>query len=304
MGRNWYVRKLEFASANSVPFPTRLAMARRQVAEERKLTMTQVREIPETITIPSLSDSASAEVGASKRSTPQSEVRTVRSITSELPEDLRPKAKVVFDAVQSNWKVYVSKDNALRQTRSDLAGALVEARKLLEEAGKKRLFHRFLEAKGIPRSTAYDLIKDFERAAGAPEVLKIVAEQEGVDLTAQRHAVQLQQVIDSNDMLSKEQALDVVSSWKKKKPAGTAIDSGASDLSEYEKQVCAVFTALKKTVGRISEETRLAVVMEALQYYFHYCTGREEPISIEPAAAEDDWVLQSEVARKSAAVAA
>ena len=125
-----------------------------------------------------------------------------------------------------------------------------------------------------------------------------------MDLTAQRHAVQLQQVIDSNDMLSEEQALDVVSGWKKKKPAGTAIDSGASDLSEYEKQVCAVFTALKKTVGRISEETRLAVVMEALQYYFHYCAGREEPISIEPAAAEDDWVLQSEATTKTAAIAA
>ena len=218
----------------------------------------------------------------------QSEVRTVRSITSELPEDLRPKAKEAFDALQSNWKVYVSKENALRQTRSDLAAALVEARKLMEETGKKRLFHRFLEAKGIPRSTAYDLIKDFERAAGAPEVLKIVAEQEGVDLTAQRHAVQLQQVIDSNNTLSEEQALDVVSSWKKKKPVGTAIDSGASDLSEYEKQVCAVFTALKKVAGRISEETRSAVVMEALQYYFHYCAGSEDLISIEPAAAEED----------------
>ena len=146
----------------------------------------------------------------------QSEVRTVRSITSELPEDLRSKAKEVFDAVQSNWKVYVSKDNAFRQSRSDLAAALINARQLLEEAGKKRLFHRFLEAKGIPRSTAYDLIKDYERAEGALEILKIAAELEGLDLTAQRHAVRLQQVIDRDEPLSKEEALDVVSSWKKK----------------------------------------------------------------------------------------
>jgi hypothetical protein len=110
------------------------------------------------------------------------------------PEDLRSKAKEVFDAVQSNWKVYVSKDNAFRQSRSDLAAALINARQLLDEAGKKRLFHCFLEAKGIPRSTAYDLIKDYERAEGAPEILKIAAELEGLDLTAQRHAVQLQQV--------------------------------------------------------------------------------------------------------------
>src|SRR5580700_2280047 len=146
----------------------------------------------------------------------QSEVRTVRSITSELPEDLRSKAKEVFDAVQSNWKVYVSKDNAFRQSRSDLAAALINASQLLEEAGKKRLFHRFLEAKGIPRSTAYDLIKDYERAEGALEILKIAAELEGLDLTAQRHAVRLQQVIDRDEPLSKEEALDVVSSWKKK----------------------------------------------------------------------------------------
>ena len=39
---------------------------------------------------------------------------------------------------------------------------------------------------------------------------------EGVHLTAQRHAVELQQVIDSNEPLSEEQALDVVSGWKKK----------------------------------------------------------------------------------------
>jgi hypothetical protein len=96
--------------------------------------------------------------------------------------------------VQSNWKSYLSKDNALRQSRSDLAAALINARKLLEEAGKKKFFHRFLEAKGIPRSTAYDLIKDYERAARAPEALKKAAEIEGVDLTAQRHAVELQQV--------------------------------------------------------------------------------------------------------------
>jgi hypothetical protein len=51
--------------------------------------------------------------------------------------------------VQSNWKAYLNKDNTLRQSRSDLATALIEARKLLDEAGKKRLFHHFLEAKGI-----------------------------------------------------------------------------------------------------------------------------------------------------------
>jgi hypothetical protein len=100
----------------------------------------------------------------------------------------------VFGAVQSNWKSFLSKGNALRQSRSGLAAALVSARKLLEEAGKKKLFHSFLKAKGIPKSTAYDLIKDYERAASAPEVLKKAAEIEGVDLTAQRHAVELQQV--------------------------------------------------------------------------------------------------------------
>src|SRR5580692_6762022 len=73
------------------------------------------------------------------KSRSQSEVRTVRSITDKLPEDLRSKAKEVFDAVQSNWKSFLSKDNALRQSRSDLAAALVNARKLLEEAGKKKL---------------------------------------------------------------------------------------------------------------------------------------------------------------------
>ena len=206
--------------------------------------------------------------------------------------------------MQSSWKVYVSKDNALRQSRADLAAALIETRKLLKDAGKKRLFHHFLAAKGIPKSTAYDLIKDYERAATAPEVLKKAAEVEGVDLTAQRHAVELQQVIDSDEPLSEEQALDVVSGWKKKKSAGSVGDSGASDLSEYDKQVCAIFTALKKSASRVADETRDAVVMEALQYYFHYCAGKEEPISIEPAAAEDDWVLQSEVTTNISAIAA
>jgi hypothetical protein len=258
----------------------------------------------ETTTIASLSDSLSADAAASKKSGSQSEVRTVRSITSELPEDLRSKAKKVFDAVQSSWKGYVSKDNAFRQSRSDLAAALINARQLLEEAGKKRLFHRFLEAKGIPRSTAYDLIKGYGRAADAPEVLKIAAEREGVDLTAQRHAVQLQQVIDSEETLSEDQALDVVSCWKKKKPAGTASDSCASDLSDYHKQVCSTFGSIKRAAGRIPEESRPAVLMEALQFYFHYCAGIAEPISIEPAAAEDDWVLQSEGTTKTAAIAA
>ena len=248
--------------------------------------------------------SQEAETTGTKKSSSQSEVRTVRSITSELPEDLRSKAKEVFEAVQSNWKVYVSKDNAFRQSRSDLAAALINARQLLEEAGKKRLFHRFLEAKGIPRSTAYDLIKDYERAVCAPEVLKIAAELEGVDLTAQRHAVQLQQVIDRDEPLSKEEALDVVSSWKKKKPAGTASDHCASGLSDYDKQVCSTFASIKRAAGRIPEESRPAVLMEALQFYFHYCAGREELITIEPAAAEDDWVLQPEVSRTATAVAA
>jgi hypothetical protein len=125
-----------------------------------------------------------------------------------------------------------------------------------------------------------------------------------LDLTVQRHTVQLQQVIDSNEPLSEEQARDVVSSWKKKKPVGGATDIGASDLSQYETQVCGIFSALKKAVGKVPEGIRSAAMMEALRYYFHYCAGREEPISIEPAAAEDDWVLQSEVARKRAAIAA
>jgi hypothetical protein len=149
-----------------------------------------------------------------------SEVRTVRSITDNLPEDLRAKAKEVFEVVQSNWKSYLNKDTAFRQSRSDLAAALVEARKLLDEAGKKQLFHRFLEARGIPRSTAYDLIKDYERAAAAPEVLKKAAEQEGLDLTAKRHADQLQQVIECDEPMSEQKAVELVSGWKKEtKPA-------------------------------------------------------------------------------------
>ncbi len=92
--------------------------------------------------------------------------------------------------------------------------------------------------------------------------------------------------------------------WKKKKPSGGVIDSGSWDLSEYETQVCAVFTALKKAASRIPEETREAVVMEALRYYFHYSAGREDLISIDPAAAGDDCVLRPEVARKSTAIAA
>jgi hypothetical protein len=248
--------------------------------------------------------SQTAETTGTRKRSSQSEVRTVRSITSELPEDLRSKAKEVFDAVQSNWKAYLNKDNAFRQSRSDLAAALIEARGLLEEAGKKRLFYHFLAAKRIPKSTAYDLIKDYERAANAPEVLKKAAEMEGVDLTAQRHAVELQQVIDSNELLSAQQALDVVSGWKKKKPAGSVGDGSASDLSDYEKQVCSTFASIKKAAGRIPEESRQTVLMEALQYYFHYCAGKEDPISIEPAAAEDDWVLQSEATTKTAALAA
>jgi hypothetical protein len=66
-----------------------------------------------------------------------------------------------------------------------LGAALINDRQLLEESGKKLLFHRFLEAKGIPRSTGYELIKDCERALGAPEILKIAAER-GVDLTARK----------------------------------------------------------------------------------------------------------------------
>ena len=93
--------------------------------------MTNVQDTIATTTIRSLSDGASTETAASKKGSPQSEVRTVRFITSELPEDLRSKAKEVFEAVQFNWKVYVSKDNAFRQSRSDLAAALINARQLL-----------------------------------------------------------------------------------------------------------------------------------------------------------------------------
>jgi hypothetical protein len=110
--------------------------------------------------------------------------------------------------------------------------------------------------------------------------------------------------IDSNELLSEEQALGVVSGWKMKKPAGSASESGASDLSEYEKRVCAVFTALKRAADRVPEEARSAVLMEALEYYFHYCSGAGEPITIEPATAEDDWVLQSKVERPTISIAA
>src|SRR5579863_1792212 len=120
-----------------------------------------------------------------------------------------------------NWKAYLSKDAAFRQSRSELAAALIDARKLLEEAGKKRLFHRFLEAKKIPKSTAYDLINDYERASAAPEALKKAAEEHGVDLTARRHAEELQQLIDNDETLSKEQAAELACGWKKKKPAGS-----------------------------------------------------------------------------------
>jgi len=54
-----------------------------------------------------------------------------------------------------------------------------------------------------------------------PEVLRKASEIKGVDLTAQRHADELQQVIDSNEPRPEEQALDVVSGWKKKRPAGS-----------------------------------------------------------------------------------
>jgi hypothetical protein len=110
--------------------------------------------------------------------------------------------------------------------------------------------------------------------------------------------------IDSNELLSEEQALDVVSGWKRKKPAESASESGASDLSQYEKQVCSIFTAVKRAAGRVPEEARSAVLMEALQYYFHYCSGAGEPITIEPAAAEDDWVLQPNANLHTSSIAA
>ena len=121
-----------------------------------------------------------------KKSTQQSELRTVRAITNKLPRTSERKPKRSSMPCSQNWKAYLSKDAAFRQSRSELAAALIDARKLLEEAGKKRLFHRFLEAKKIPKSTAYDFINDYERASAAPEALKEAAEEQGVDLTTRR----------------------------------------------------------------------------------------------------------------------
>jgi hypothetical protein len=82
---------------------------------------------------------------------------------------------------------------------------------------------------------------------------------------------------------------------EKRNQAGSVSAKSASDLTHREKQVRAIFASLKKASDRVPEASRAEVVVEALQYYFHYCKGATELITIEPAAAEDDWVLQSKV---------
>jgi hypothetical protein len=84
LGRNWDVTSTcgSWSSPQPTQFPfTTRQKARRQAAEERKLTMTHPEETFETTTIASPADCSLADAAASKKSTSQSEVRTVRAIT-------------------------------------------------------------------------------------------------------------------------------------------------------------------------------------------------------------------------------
>lgn len=99
----------------------------------------------------------------------------------------RTKLQKLCEKLREQWDDSEAKTTALRQSRDQLAGTLYEIRTLLVKDG---LFSKLLDAYGIPRQTAYDLIDDHERivALELTPAARRAAESAHLDLTAKRLA--------------------------------------------------------------------------------------------------------------------
>jgi hypothetical protein len=213
-----------------------------------------------------------------------SEIRTIQ-ITDGLPEEKKKLVTALMMEIPGHWKSYGS-------LRTDLGKKLQELQTVFAQAGKNGRFVHCLRKLKIPKATAYEQIKRYERISPLPLVLKKSAESEGIDLAAPRIQKRLAEQTLSLDNLTEEQAKKIIAELKKK-PAKHTSGKFGPGITEGEKQTYQLYDAMRKVTGSILPKDKLAALQTALNWlakYDNICT-KPLQITITPTAAKDDWVL-------------
>ncbi len=220
--------------------------------------------------------------------------------TTEAPPAPAPeKIDEILARLDSCWAAYSKDSYGTRANRMKFGGVLDELQTELATPGKEGRFRGYLKKRGIPHSTAYEVLADYNRLKNAPQVLIQAAEKSCLDLTAKRYAKAVAERLAGNQQMTANDAAEFIHFLQEIKPE----PKYGPGLTKEDKELHRVFEALKTFTANVPDARKNGYAQKALNHWAYYDARQEDSfeLKIEPQPVEDDWLLSPSKGKKGVA---
>ena len=177
---------------------------------------------------------------------------------------------------------------ALKRKRYEVGRLLVEINEILIREGS---FRAFLKSKGIPHSSAYDVMSDYERWTRLPESLRQAATRANVDLAERKYEIPLRQALAKREgQKLDEQTADAVLKLVMGRASRTDKCQIASGLCAEERHLVRAFQALLPVIEAVADGKRPARLAELVGFVFGAFGLSSATLEVEPQKPPS-WLL-------------
>jgi hypothetical protein len=170
----------------------------------------------------------------------------------------------------------------LKRCRHEVGRILKQIRSLLKtEEGK---FAEILRSKGIPQSTAYDLIQDYDRWSLLPQKLKDAAVANNVDLAERKYIPVLETVTASNDIeqFDEKDIAELLQFIEEKAKRKTREPFKLPPLDRNQRPVYRAFQSLKAALADRPAQEQAATLTQLLGFVLHALKIKPEHVQLTP----------------------
>ena len=214
-----------------------------------------------------------------------SRIRKISHLTKGLTEEEKSVVDRLLKRILDALKGYSNRSRVLCKL-------LYELQQVFATPGRNGRFNRILEEFKIPKSTAYDLIARYTTIMDLPAVILEAADEAGIDLGAPKLRSRIEDLTFSREDLDLAKARTIIEPLTRRAKRELRAKFGPG-ITDDEKIVYAIYDALRRSTGNLTDIKKKECVAKALNFYAHYILKYEQPATIEltPTQAEDDWVL-------------
>lgn len=224
----------------------------------------------------------SQPIPVSKKDYDSSELRTIDQI-NHLPEEDRAEVQTILEHLYDEWRDCQKSTRSYRESRRAFGAKLSRLHARLAKPGRQGLFGRCLDLKHIPRSTAYDILKDYNRTKGFPEAIFEAADDCNIDITAKRYkraSEELLQRCAGAEGLTKQEAMLLIGELREKAARRRRAPRDLFDGIEEDEQVVRIVDALIRETAGMPDNQKVRRVKTAVDHWERYFLGATAPFTL------------------------